>query len=556
MLPTQQLNSEPPIRHESIQTIFGIGGPPFNDYARNNDYGGYSDNKIAANVRKAEPSLNRPYSDAKDQKRPVAMVTATRVQTLATKPAKITEITETNADPWHLMEQNETSRKNGLTGNEVKPGDEHWRPENAGILVPRGRNEAESSITDQLLYAATHTDATQKRHLANLIAKERLYRKVFCGITDDNHELVELTKCLENGDMSFIKFKSEDRELTLETLCKHIEQLVQLGYSLTYIFGYLSYLRRKYRAGYPKLRQQTSAFYRTLINLYEQARRGKKRISTDEVYTCEEKIYAEMRNICHEAFFSETITIVTTSDEATRNQVLFAYLFLFMYETGKRLSEIALISPEQLQTLATHEALVIRIPKSKKLGRIVLRGYDEEMRIEFKHFLMRAIDLFTRKQFEQCIPFDQYHKRRTLDRNFGRLYLAALRRLGKPRDQKPRGLSLHSLRRFRAGSMFQQGKDIEHIRECLDHSSTKVTNIYINKHLMRSYRTKPNETQPKSNWKSHWQNSWTITTSKKPNVSNTDTPHTSIKSSAVDLPKRQYENIITLYEDFDEKVIR
>ena len=84
MLPTQQLNSEPPIRHESIRTIFGIGGPPF---------GGYCDNKTAASVRETETSLNRPHSDAKDQKHPVGMVTATHVQTLATKTAKTAKIT-------------------------------------------------------------------------------------------------------------------------------------------------------------------------------------------------------------------------------------------------------------------------------------------------------------------------------------------------------------------------------------------------------------------------------------------------------------------------------
>lgn len=383
--------------------------------------------------------------------------------------------------------------------------EEYWRPENAPALLPRGTNAEEATITDKLLYAATHTDATQKRNLANLIAKERLYRRVFCDMKEDD----ELTRCLETGEMSFIKFTTNARELTLESLCKHIEELIQLGYSLTYIFGYLSYLRRKYRGNYPRLRQQTSAFYRTLINLYEQARKEKKRISTDEVYTCEERVYKTMYDICRNLFFGEDITKVESTVEACRNRVLFAYLFLFMYETGKRLSEIALIGVEQLNTLSTHEALVIRVPKSKKLGRIVLRGFDEEMRIDFKYFLARAIELFSRPKFESCIPFDQYAKRRTLDRHFTSLYTAALRHLGLPRNEKPRGLSLHSLRRYRAGSLFQQGKDIEHIRECLDHSSTKVTNIYINKHLMRSYRTKCNDTECNT-WRKNWTNSWSV----------------------------------------------
>lgn len=397
------------------------------------------------------------------------------------------------AETWNLTERHD----------DKGDCDEYWRPENAPVLLPRGTNDEEATITDKLLYAATHTDATQKRNLANLIAKERLYRRVFCALRDDD----ELTCCLETGDMSFIKFKTDARELTLESLCKHIETLIQLGYSLTYIFAYLSYLRRKYRGSYPKLRQQTSTFYRTLINLYEQAKKEKKRISTDEVYTCEERIYKTMYDICHKMFFGDEIAKIESTEEACRNRVLFAYLFLFMYETGKRLSEIALINIEHLNILSIHDALVIRVPKSKKLGRIVLRGFDEEARINFKYFLARAIELFSRPRFESCIPFDQYEKRRTLDRHFSRLYTAALHLLNLPRNRKPRGLSLHSLRRYQAGCLFQQGRDIEHIRECLDHSSTKVTNIYINKHLMRSYRAKDNNVECNT-WRKSWTNSW------------------------------------------------
>lgn len=385
--------------------------------------------------------------------------------------------------------------------------EEHWRPENAGALVPRGNNEQASSMTERLLYAATHTDATQKRNLANLIAKERLYRKVFCDVSEDDPNLTDLSKCLENADMSFIKYKCSEKDLTLEALCKHIEQLVKLGYSLTYIFGYLSYLRRKYRGNYPKLRQQTSAFYRTLINLYETEKSEHKRLSTDEVYTCEERVYTQMTLICRNIFFSVEIE-AQPSVEARKNQLIFAYVFLFMYETGKRLSEIALLGVEQLQTLYDFEALVIRIPKSKKLGRIVLRGFDENTRVNFRYFLERSIELFSKQSFSDCIPFDQYSKRRTLDRHFSRLYTAALRYLDLPKSSKPRGLSLHSLRRYRAASLFQQGKDIEHIRECLDHSSTKITNIYINKHLMRSYRKKNQQKDKDLTWKKGWSNSW------------------------------------------------
>lgn len=422
---------------------------------------------------------------------------------------------------------NNNSNNNNNNNNENK---EQWRPENRGALIPRGKRD-DSSLANQLLYAATHVNESQRRHLSNLIAKERLYRRMFCGHTTTNQD-DGLNASLVNGDMSFIKYKDEERELTLETLCEHIEAIIANGYSLTYTFAYLSYLRRKYRAAYPKLRGQTSEFYRILIDNYERQRKIHKRIGTDEVYTCEERIYEKMYDLARQFFFDQSLltnmstnrdsrtpfndntvrdTTNNTNDDHNNgnncsnksgdntnnnnltisNQLLFAYAFMFMFITGKRLSEIALIGYEQLRTLLRYEALVIRIPKAKKLGRIVMRDYDEDVRQEFKSFLDRSIVIFEpqNSSYANEIPFNQFEKRRTLDRAFARLYNDATKHLGLSDERKPRGLSLHSLRRFRAATLFAQGKAIDQIRECLDHSSTKVTNMYINKHLMRSYRT-------------------------------------------------------------------
>lgn len=412
-----------------------------------------------------------------------------------------TTMQTTSANEKEQQQQQQRRRQ-----NELETENEWWRPENRGALVHRGDPE-DTTLAGQLLYAATHTDASQKRHLANLIAKERMYRRTFCGQTiapsDDGLDAV-----LENGDMAFIKYKDEERELNLETLCAHIEQLIEMGYSLTYIFAYLSYLRRKYRGSYPKLRAQTSAFYRTLIDNYEKQRRLKPRIGTDEVYTCEERIYNQMYVLAHEYFFSQTCrldehnaanetrltatgkTVNLAKHDLHTNRMLFCYVYMFMYITGKRLSEISLLGVEQLNTLSSFEALVIRIPKSKKLGRIVMRDYDEETKRRVKYLLKTTVKLFDcPDNIDPVIPFDQYEKRRTLDRCFNALYMKATN------QTKPRGLSLHSLRRFRAATLFAQGRDIEHIRECLDHSSVRVTNMYINKHLMRTYRTTGNSTK-------------------------------------------------------------
>lgn len=447
-----------------------------------------------------------------------------------------TATTIPTADQGHIFGNKSREARTGAP-SDVVITDEPWRPENRGALVPKGDRDVGSSLANKLLYAATHTDNAQRRHIANLIAKERLYRKLFCGqpesprIVDDN-----LNVSLVNGDLSFIKFKDETRELTLETLCEHIQTLIEHGYSLTYIFAYLSYLRRKYRGSYPKLRGQAPAFYRTLIDNYEKERKLKRRIGTDEVYTCEERVYQQMYILAHNTFFENvwttsdvvpagwpTTTSTTTarstcsrlttlfattspsfnpSEEQRSNLVVFLYVFMFMFNTGKRLSEIALLGVEQLRTLLQFEALVIRIPKAKKLGRITMRGYDDTTKTRFRSFLRHSVMMFDeRGPFAKALPFDQFQKRRSLDRNFAALYRQAVTHLDEATHldssckEKPRGLSLHSLRRFVAASMFAQGREIDHIRECLDHSSTKVTNMYINKHLMRTYRT----TKPPAN---------------------------------------------------------
>lgn len=407
------------------------------------------------------------------------------------------------------MEQRNNRHKNDKNNDDSgRKQFEYWRPEYRGSLVPKGDARNGSTLTDKLLYAATHTDSTQKRNIANLIAKERLYRHLFCGQTT-NRQTDELNETLTTGNIAFIKYIDDEHEMNLETLCSFLETLIDRGYSLSYIFSMMKYLRRKYRGTgeFPKLRQQTSAFYRTLIDNYEQHRKIKPRIGTDEVYTCDERIYKTMYELAHDwffdsrapnrSFYTDERTDDNDDENGTRyaNTLLFVYAFMFMYLTGKRLSDIALLDVEKLRTLLQYEALVIRIPKSKKLGRITLRGYDEQSRIRFRSFLRRAIDVFGSEEIvgkKQPIPFDQFAKRRTLDRQFRRLYNLATEKL-KIAGDKPRGLSLHSLRRFRAATMFVQGAEIDNIRECLDHSSIRVTNMYINRHLMRSYRTANNE---------------------------------------------------------------
>lgn len=428
---------------------------------------------------------------------------------------------------------------NSVVGNQPGFGRRfgRWRRINRTPLTPYGKNEANATLADRLLYSATHTSVAQKRNIANLLCMERLYRRLFCKISSDP-ATDTLDSSRTTGDLSFIDFKDEKKQLTLETLCLHLEELVNAGYSLMYIFKYMSYLKRKYRRDYPYLRAQNSAFYRTLIDMYEKKRNDHRRIGTDEVYTCDKRVYEKMFERAERLVFSDEYekhelndarqsndandtseepstssnNLLTTARKRysleISNAYLFAYIYVFMFVTGKRLSEIALIDADQIRTLERHEALVVRIPKSKKLGRITLRALDLPTKHRFKQFLARMAFLFSKNAtdspFPSLVPFDQFAKRRTLDRIFGREYERAVReilnnqrpeeRLDESNDllllrKKPRGLSLHSLRRYRAGVLFEMGNQIENIRECLDHSSVRMTNSYINKHLMRTYRT-------------------------------------------------------------------
>lgn len=442
----------------------------------------------------------------------------------------------------HRVERNASTAgtnnpNNALGGNQQGFGRRfgRWRRINRTPLTPYGKNEDNATLADRLLYSATHTSVAQKRNIANLLCMERLYRRLFCKLSSDP-ATDTLDSSRTTGDLSFIDFKDEKKQLNLETLCLHLEELVNAGYSLMYIFKYMSYLKRKYRRDYPYLRAQNSAFYRTLIDMYEKKRNEHRRIGTDEVYTCDKRVYEKMFERAERLVFSDEYENHALGDERHTNDAndasekinacdllatarkrysleisnayLFAYIYVFMFVTGKRLSEIALIDADQIRTLERHEALVVRIPKSKKLGRITLRALDLPTKHRFKQFLARMAFLFSKNAsdnpFPSLVPFDQFAKRRTLDRIFGREYERAVReilnnqrpeeRLDESNDllllrKKPRGLSLHSLRRYRAGVLFEMGNQIENIRECLDHSSVRMTNSYINKHLMRTYRT-------------------------------------------------------------------
>lgn len=169
----------------------------------------------------------------------------------------------------------------------------------------------------------------------------------------------------------------------------------------------------------------------------------------------------------------------------------FVYVFLMMYYTGKRVSELVMLSSNDIARLLTEKHIAIHIPKSRKLGRLSMRVVGKNELDDFVGFLKRF--LFLTRDLEDSpyldlIPFDQFQRRKSLNRCFDRVYTLAVQRT------KPRGLSFHSLRRRKAAVSFQQGVPLDHIREILDHSSTYITNHYINRHLVRTYRSSTSAT--------------------------------------------------------------
>lgn len=342
-------------------------------------------------------------------------------------------------------------------------------------------------------------DRQASRMRANVLALERLYRRTFCaGVVPAGGGFAVRGETIpRNGEIGndevrdVAKYKCPGKALTKETLAENIDQLIRSGYSLNYVFSYMAHLRQKYRLEFPLNSIEQAIFNRSIVDRYHKGGDGEKtrKKATDEVYTESSETYEAMKRWCWSYLMSDEKTI--DNSKSTRNALLrFAYSYMFMFFTGKRLSEICVIKSEDLVTLRKERTLAVVIPKTKKTGRITLESLaSDEMRNEMEAFLDRMIALFVDMPNspylgDKIVPFDQFEHRKAIDRYFAKVYEETTGRA------KPRGLSMHSLRRYRAAENFQEGLPLELIREQMDHSSTSMTNTYINKHLLRSYRNK------------------------------------------------------------------
>lgn len=196
---------------------------------------------------------------------------------------------------------------------------------------------------------------------------------------------------------------------------------------------------------------------------------------------------------------------------------LFAFVFYMMAHTGKRLSDVAMITESQLQQLRQRGVCVLKIPKTGKLGRIELPellhsnelvnnnndgcgsgsqdacccgnvdecGGGGAQRRSAINAATRAAErvretmeiflLWVRKDRTLTIPFKVTCVRRGLDSRLRDLYTRAT-----GVTEKPKSLGFHALRRIYAVYRYLNGVSVDRLSEYLDHSSREQTNCYIN----------------------------------------------------------------------------
>lgn len=273
--------------------------------------------------------------------------------------------------------------------------------------------------------------------------------------------------------------------ISREWLLEFCEGMLTAGYSLSYMRNMLTMIKHDAAAQFPLSRVEYRAFVRSIIANKNKNFQNRHKQS-DGVYSMSDNAYELMRAYCMaylRAVAERGVGIEVSADTVVYLErynprcVLFCYLYLMMYHTGKRISDICNLTPQNLRCLLDNGDIAVMIPKTERIGRIsVSRAEDTE---NFKAFLAMMVRILGEQDaMRDALPFDQFKIRRQLNRVFKARYE---RIMG---SKKPNGLSFHSLRRRKAASFYKSGKDLETIRECLDHTDSRVTNVYINKHLL------------------------------------------------------------------------
>lgn len=292
-------------------------------------------------------------------------------------------------------------------------------------------------------------------------------------------------KDLSFGQSPFDKPLTQYVKISREWLLEFCEGMLAAGYSLSYMRNMLTMIKHDAGPQFPLSRIEYRAFLRSIISNKTKNFQHRHKQS-DGVYSMSERAYELMRAYCMaylRAVVERGVGIEVSADTVVYQDrynprcVLFSYLYLMMYHTGKRISDICNLTPENLKCLLENGDIAVMIPKTERIGRIsVARAEDTD---NFRAFLAMMVRILAEHEaMRDALPFDQFRIRRQLNRVFKARYEKIMG------SKKPNGLSFHSLRRRKAASFYKSGKDLETIRECLDHTDSRVTNVYINKHLL------------------------------------------------------------------------
>lgn len=275
--------------------------------------------------------------------------------------------------------------------------------------------------------------------------------------------------------------------VTRDWLLQICELMLRRGYSLSYIKRSLFLIRADCKGGqFPLTVGELKAFLRSIVASKNKhfADRAKQ---SDGIYAMSDALYENMRVYCVEYLRAADergvgVKIVDRSQLAyiaeqppRPRTILFSYLYLMMYHTGKRCSDVAVLSCDDLRLLLDKGDIAITIPKTERVGRLSMSHIEKaaEFRECVERFLRVCDGMPT-----AIIPFDAFVLRRSFNAMFQRVYEQMTG------EKKPRGLSFHALRRRKAARYFKQGESLETIRECLDHKDARMTNLYINKFLL------------------------------------------------------------------------
>lgn len=362
----------------------------------------------------------------------------------------------------------------------VRRKDELDRSASVSSVIDKNKNDLitmKSDTVPMIVDDELNLTAAYRQFLATSLASKQ-------STTTDTRESVAQSNIVAD-DRLFDQPLSVYVNITRAWLIQLCEKMLRFGYSLSYMRNTLSLIRHDAGRAFPLNGRELKAFNRSIVGS-KQKFYGDRHKQTDEIYAMCDTAYERMR--VYAINYLQTVRdkgvgLQIVGDLLISNsrfyviKVLFCYLYLAMYHTGKRMSDICILSLDDLKNLLTNHDIAVRIPKTDRIGRISMSKIED--RENFVEFLSTFIDVCERyERLKGIVPFDQYRIRRQLNRIFKLVYESVMK------TKKPNGLSFHALRRRKAARFFKSGQDLETIRECLDHADSRMTNVYINKFLL------------------------------------------------------------------------